>query len=180
MRVITGIACGRRLLTLPGEDIVRPTADRVKEAIFSAIQFDVEGRRVLDLFSGSGQLGIEALSRGAASAVFVDNSPASIDVTKKNLVSTDLLSNAQIINSDYSSFLLRTQETFDIAFLDPPYNSGILAEALSMVIPHMSDYGTVICEHSANTVLPSTVSEFKALRTYRFGTVFVTMFKKEV
>ena len=180
MRVITGTARGRRLLTLPGTDTVRPTSDRVKEAIFSAIQFEIEGRRVLDLFSGSGQLGIEALSRGAASAVFVDASPASVDVTKKNLVSTGLFDKASVICSDYSSYLLRHTEAFDIAFLDPPYKAGILTDALEKTVKVLSDYAVVFCEHPSGDLLPETVLGLRINRVYKFGSVSVTMYKKDV
>ena len=180
MRVITGIARGRKLQTLPGADIVRPTAERVKEAIFSAIQFDIEGRRVLDLFSGSGQLGIEALSRGALSAVFVDCSRASLEVTEKNLKATGLAENAEVINSDYSAFLMRTQKVFDIAFLDPPYGSGVLPDAIAKTVTHMSDHGIIFCEHPSGAAPAETVSDFSVLRTYKFGSVSVTMYKKGV
>lgn len=104
MRVITGTARGRVLKTLEGED-VRPTTDRVKEAIFSIIQFELEGRRVLDLFAGSGQLGIEALSRGAAYATFTDMSAESVDIVKKNLISTKLENNAEVIRTEAVTFL---------------------------------------------------------------------------
>lgn len=104
MRVITGFAKGRKLRTLSGED-VRPTTDRVKEALFSIIQFEIEGRRVLDLFAGSGQLGIEALSRGAASAVFVDSSRDSIEVVRENLNTTQLAQSAQVMQMDSLAFL---------------------------------------------------------------------------
>ena len=180
MRVITGTARGRKLLTLPGTDTVRPTSEKVKEAVFSAIQFDIEGRRVLDLFAGSGQLGIEALSRGAASAVFVDVSPASIDIVNKNLTSTGLIGAARVIKSDYSAFLLKSTDTFDIAYLDPPYKSGVLASALFGTAEKMSDYGVIFCEHPAETGLPDSVGDFKIKRVYKFGTVKVTMYKKEV
>ena len=179
MRVITGIARGRRLVTLEGTDVVRPTTEKVKEAIFSAIQFEIEGRRVLDLFAGSGQLGIEALSRGAKSAVFVDSSKASLDTVKKNLEATKLLGIAKAVNLDYSSYLLRCTEVFDIAFLDPPYNSGILVDALEKCAKHLSNFGTVICEHPSNISLPDTVADFKVYRVYKFGTVCVTMYKKD-
>ena len=119
MRVITGIARGKRLVT-PDTYDVRPTSDKVKEALFSALQFDIEGRRVLDLFAGSGQLGIEALSRGAKSCVFVDNSRASINLVKKNLEITGLEDNAKVIQSDFSSFAAMSRDTFDLVFLDPP------------------------------------------------------------
>ena len=120
MRVITGTARGRVLKTLEGED-VRPTTDRVKEAVFSIIQFEIEGRRVLDLFAGSGQLGIEALSRGAASATFVDMSKDSLSAVKYNLEHTKLGDNAKVVQTDALSFLKLTKDKFDIVFLDPPY-----------------------------------------------------------
>lgn len=180
MRVITGTARGRKLFTLPGTDVVRPTADRVKEAVFSAIQFDIEGRRVLDLFAGSGQLGIEALSRGADSAVFVDSSAASLDVVRKNLELTGLKSAAQVVSGDYSSYLLRCRNTFDIAFLDPPYKSGVLLDALEKTVGHMSDYGIVFCEHPTDFSLPDNVGNFKINRVYKFGGVSVTSYKKDV
>ena len=119
MRVITGTARGRVLRTLEGED-VRPTTDRVKEAVFSIIQFEIEGRRVLDLFAGSGQLGIEALSRGAASATFVDMSKDSLSAVKYNLEHTKLGDNAKVVQTDALSFLKLTKDKFDIVFLDPP------------------------------------------------------------
>lgn len=180
MRVITGIAKGRRLCTVPGTNIVRPTSDKVKESIFSAIQFDLEGRRVLDLFAGSGQLGIEALSRGAQSAVFIDCSPASLDVVNRNLSLTGLCENAKVVKSDYSSYLLRTYDVFDIAFLDPPYNAGILIDALEKTITHMSDFGTIFCEHPADKSLPESVSDFSISRVYRFGSIMITMYKRDI
>ena len=180
MRVITGTARGRKLLTLPGTDTVRPSSQRVKEAIFSAIQFDIEGRRVLDLFAGSGQLGIEALSRGAQSAVFVDVSPASVDVVKKNLAATELDIKSEVVKSDYAGFLLRRNDKFDIAFLDPPYKSGVLLDALGKTVTKMSDYGIVFCEHPADIHMPDSAGSFKINRTYKFGSIAVTTYKKEV
>ena len=180
MRVITGSARGRRLVTVPGNDIVRPTGEKVKEALFSSIQFDIEGRRVLDLFAGSGQLGIEALSRGAQSAVFVDCNDASLKVLNQNLESTDLMSAATVCKSDYATFALRCRQKFDIAFLDPPYKAGILEDAAAKVMPLMSDYGTVFCEHPAETSLPEKINGFYISKIYKYGKVAVTAYKKEV
>ena len=177
MRVITGAARGRRLQTLPGED-VRPTAERVKEAVFSIIQFDIEGRRVLDLFAGSGQLGIEALSRGAARAVFVDAAAEPADMVRRNLNATQLMDNAAVVRSDYRAYLLSCTETFDIAFLDPPYAKGILQDALGMVPRVMSDYGMILCEHPIGEELPQTVEDFERQRTYRYGKTGVTVYRK--
>ena len=122
MRVITGTARGRRLQTLEGND-VRPTTDKVKEAVFSSIQFDIEDRRVLDLFAGSGQLGIEALSRGAKSATFVDLNPEAINVIKANIKTTGFEGVSKIVRTDCFSYLAQTREEFDIyskKLLQPP------------------------------------------------------------
>ena len=132
MRVITGTARGRVLRTLEGED-VRPTTDRVKEAVFSIIQFEIEGRRVLDLFAGSGQLGIEALSRGAASATFVDMSKDSLSTVKYNLEHTKLGDNAKVVQTDALSFLKLTRDRFDIVFLDPPYASSLVTDSMKLL-----------------------------------------------
>lgn len=178
MRVITGTARGRRLQTLSGED-VRPTTDRVKEAIFSSIQFEVEGRCFLDLFAGSGQMGIEALSRGAKSATFVDSSEQALDVVARNLRETGFTDRARLVKGEYASFLLRTSERFDIAFLDPPYDSGLLPDALARTEKVMREYGVILCEHSGVTELPEAVGRFSAVRQYRYGKIFVTMYRKE-
>lgn len=178
MRIISGTAKGRRLKSLPGED-VRPTTDKVKEGIFSAIQFDIEGRRFLDLFAGSGQMGLEALSRGAENATFVDSSSESIKVCKENISATDFEADSKIIRSDAISFLALTNDIFDIAFLDPPYAGGLLEKALSLVCGKMSDYGIVICEHPPEVILPEQVGEFCVFKKYRYGKINVTTYKKE-
>lgn len=179
MRVITGTARGRNLITVPGEDLVRPTSQKVKEAVFSAIQFDIEGRRVLDLFAGCGQMGIEALSRGAESAVFVDASDVSLSTVKKNLESTKLEANARLIRSDYTLFLARNTDTFDIAFLDPPYKAGLLEKALSGVCQIMSEFGIIVCEHPTEISLPEFIGGFAVSRSYRYGQIAVTVYRKE-
>ncbi len=177
MRVITGIARGKRLVTPDGSD-VRPTSDKVKESVFSALQFEIEGRRVLDLFAGSGQLGIEALSRGAESCVFVDNSKKSISLVKKNLEITGLENNARVVQSDFSSFAALSRDTFDIVFLDPPYNTGILLDAIKAVLPLMSDFGMIVCEYPTEVTLPESIADFSIYRTYRYGKIYVSVFRK--
>ena len=177
MRIITGTARGRRLVTPEGLD-VRPTPEKVKEALFSALQFDIEGRRVLDLFAGSGQLGIEALSRGAKSATFVDSSPVSIRTVEKNLDTAGLKENARVIKTDYSTFCASSNETFDIVFLDPPYDKGLLLPAFKAVLPLMSDYGTIICEHPPYIEVPEEIGGFCVSRTYRYGKIHVTVYRK--
>jgi 16S rRNA G966 N2-methylase RsmD len=123
MRVITGTARGRRLIAPQGTD-TRPTSDRVKEAIFSIIQFEIEQADVLDLFAGSGQLGIEALSRGARTAVFVDSAREAQEAIRANLAATGLAERARIVAGDAAAYLTGTQEKFDILLLDPPYRRG--------------------------------------------------------
>ncbi len=177
MRVITGSARGRRLKTLEGES-VRPTTDKVKESIFNIIQFDVEGSRVLDMFAGCGQLGIEALSRGASAAVFVDSSRASISVTEENLAHTGFRSISKTVLGDSLSYLDRTSEVFDIAFLDPPYKAGLMEDAIERVRLHIADGGIIVCETAAEEVLPENIEGFTSKR-YKYGKIALTVYRKD-
>ncbi len=177
MRVITGIARGKRLETAEGND-VRPTPERVKEALFSAIQFDIEGRRVLDLFAGSGQLGIEALSRGAEYAVFVDQSPVSVGHINNNLKNTGFTDKAKVIRGDFTAVLMGMDQTFDYVFLDPPYASDFLLKAIKMVQRNVKEHGIIICEHPKEQILPQEVDDFKIKKQYRHGKVYLTMYSR--
>lgn len=177
MRVITGSAKGKRLLTPVGTD-VRPTPERVKEGLFSALQFDIEGRRVLDLFSGTGQLAIEAVSRGAVSAVSVDSSAASIRVIKSNVEACGFSEQIRVVQSDYASFCAMCRDEFDIVFLDPPYGAGLFMPALKSVLPLMSDYGTVILEHPPEVKPEPEVGGFCIKKSYRYGKVLLTVYGK--
>ena len=178
MRVITGTARGHRLKTLEGND-VRPTADRVKEAIFSVIQFDLEDRRMLDLFAGSGQMGIEALSRGSASAVFVDSAAPSVAVVRENLTGCGLLERAEVVQSDAATYLTPRigRREFDFAFLDPPYGKGILQSVLPSVAAVMKDSGAIICECPVDEELPECVGGFRVDREYRYGKIRITFYR---
>ena len=178
MRVITGSAKGARLRTLEGND-VRPTAERVKEAVFSIIQFDIEGRRVLDLFGGCGQMGIEALSRGAESAVFVDSSQESVKVISDNLKTARLSDKASVIRKDFRLFLASCSDTFDIAFIDPPYHLNLYEDALSGVARLMSDYGIILCEHPLEVKLPEAAGDFEKYKEYRYGKVYITSYRRK-
>lgn len=178
MRVITGSAKGRRLKTLPGLD-VRPTIEGVKEAIFSIVQFDVEDAVVLDMFAGSGQLGIEALSRGARKAVFVDNSPESVKIIKDNLKSTGLEENAVVVNSANNAFLRSTRDTFDIAILDPPYNHRLIHKSMPQLVEKMSECGIIICEHERETILPERFGEFAVSKIHRHGRATLTVYRRK-
>lgn len=175
MRVITGSARGRKLEQLSGDD-VRPTTDRVKEAVFSIIQFNIQGRRFLDLFAGSGQMGIEALSRGAAEAVFVDNRRESVEVVKRNLKTTGFDKNSRVIPMESISYLSANREPFDIVFLDPPYGTGLLQNALEKVESVMRKGGIVMCESPFTEELPDKLTEFVKYREYKYGKIKITTY----
>ena len=177
MRVVTGTARGMKLLEPEGMDI-RPTTDVVKEALFNIIQFDIEGRRVLDLFAGTGQLGIEALSRGAASAVFVDQSKAAVKLVKANLEKTRL-TGGKVVQGDSISYL-SGPEKFDLVFLDPPYDSGLLENALKKLFAFdkLHTGGIIVCESSAEKQLPEPEAPYALLKSYRYGKVKLTLFTR--
>ena len=177
MRIITGSKRGKKLVTLEGEQ-VRPTTDRVKESLFNILQFQLEGRRFLDLFAGSGQIGLEALSRGAAQCVFVDASKESIRVVEKNVQSTGMGDRAKVVSSDFAAYLSGCREHFDIAFLDPPYRSGLLERALPLVAQKMNPGGVILCEHPKDEVLPETAGEFVQFRSYRYGKIMLTSYRR--
>ncbi len=178
MRVITGIARGMRLKTLEGTDVVRPTAEKIKEAMFSIVQFDLEDAVVLDLFAGSGQLGIEALSRGASKAYFVDNSLASIAVVKENLRHTKLEDSAVVCNMPNSAFLRTTPAKFDIAFLDPPYGKKLIQRSLPALVNVMSENGIIVCEHEKECRLPEEEGDFRIHKTYKYGQISLTVYRR--
>ena len=173
MRVITGSCRGRRLME-PANMDVRPTTDQVKESLFNIIQFDIEGRRVLDLFAGTGQLGIEALSRGAASCTFVDSSRESIRLVRENLKRCALT--AQVVQCDGIGFL-RGCGKFDLIFLDPPYNTGLDAQAMLAVkeFDILTNGGIMVCETRPDAVLPAFPPEYGETRTYRYGKIKLTV-----
>lgn len=179
MRVVTGSAKGIPLTAPPGEE-VRPTSDRAKEGIFSAIQFEVEGARVLDLFCGSGQLGIEALSRGAHWAVFVDAAPASIEASRRNLAATGLKDKARVKMQDAAAYLSGCKEQFDIAFLDPPYDALKQGHrVLERLIPYMSPGGVIFYETARDAPVPERINNFTLWRRYHYGKSSVAAYRGE-
>ena len=177
MRVITGEARGRKLVTLEGED-VRPTTDRVKEGMFNIIQFDLEGANVIDLFAGSGQLGIEALSRGAKHCTFIDSANRSVEVVKQNLKTVGFEKRASVFCGDAKMYIGLSKDKFDIALLDPPYNKNIIDAVLPSVAEKMTDYGVIICESALDEKLPETAGEFSIHRDYRYGKIKLTAYRK--
>lgn len=176
MRVITGKARGRKIITLSGDD-VRPTTDKVKESVFSIIQFQVEGRRFLDLFAGSGQMGIEALSRGAKSATFVDLRKDAISVVRKNLEALNLTDGADVRCTDSLAFLKGTGEKFDVVFVDPPYNKGLAQKALELLPAVMNPAGIIVLETADTEELSETSGDFSLDRTYRYGKIKVSTYR---
>lgn len=176
MRVITGTAKGRRLMTLEGDDI-RPTSDKVKCAVFNSIQFDIEGRTVLDLFAGSGSLGIEALSRGAQKAVFVDFNRNSVRVVNENLEHCKLKENATVFNGDSLSYLKTTRERFDIVFIDPPYNKQLAQKALPLVVKVLNDGGIIVCETASDEELPEKIGNYSVTKSDKYSKTKLTIYR---
>ena len=178
MRVITGTARGRVLKELEGLE-TRPTTGKVKESMFSIIQFGIEGRRVLDLFAGTGQLGIEAQSRGAAECVFVDRRADAVKLIRENVALCKLEDRAKIRQGEALPYL-RSGEKFDIVFLDPPYASGLLAQALTDIAAFdiCRAHGIIIAESAADTVLPAMPSPYALYREYRYGKIKLTVYHR--
>jgi len=180
MRVITGTARGVQLKT-PDGMLTRPTTDRVKEALFSIIQFEVPAARVLDLFGGTGQLGIEALSRGAKSTVFVDQREDACRLIRENLKRTKLEKDAKVVRSDYLDYLKRCRETYDIIFLDPPYAEVFLENALKCIteIDILQSGGIIVAERPTGKELPWEFEGFTRSRDYKYGNTILTIYRKD-
>ena len=179
MRVISGSVRGRRLKTPENYDI-RPTTDNVKESLFNIIQFDIEGRRVLDLFAGTGQLGIEALSRGAESAVFVEQRKDAVQAVRENLVVCGLSDRARVVSGDAMSYL-KSGEKFDLIFLDPPYASGLLEQALEEIARFdiCRRHGIIVAESAADKTLPPLAGPYALYREYRYGKIKLTVYHRD-
>lgn len=179
MRIITGKARGAKLTTLPGEN-TRPTSEKVKEAIFSTIQFDIGDRTVLDLFGGSGQMALEALSRGALSAVIVDSSRAATEVIRNNAAKTKLLADCRVVTADWKDYLKTAtgKQRFSLVFLDPPYKEGFVDEVLKRMFTCdiLEQDCIIIAETAADSVpVPPDGWECKG---YRYGSTAVTVMRR--
>ena len=180
MRVISGKARGIVLKT-PDGVLTRPTADRVKEAMFSILQFDLPGASVLDLFGGTGQLGIEALSRGAKSAVFVDQREDACKLIRENLRRVGMSEDAQVLRSDYAQYLKNCKNTFKIILLDPPYAEIFLENALKMIteIDILQSGGIIATERPLEKELLFEFSGFSRSKDYRYGKTVLTLYRKD-
>jgi 16S rRNA (guanine(966)-N(2))-methyltransferase RsmD len=178
MRIVGGDWRGRKLETPKGDD-VRPTTDMVKESMFNIVQFEVAGARVLDLFCGTGQLGLEALSRGAERCVFVDTDRDSIELTRRNIEKCGASDRAEVTRGDAIAYLERAKP-FDIVLLDPPYGTGLLEKALNAIITFdiLTKDGIILCESRADEQLSDAPPPYTRSREYRYGKIKLTTFRK--
>ena len=179
MRVITGSARGVPLATLPGEDVVRPTSQRVKEAMFSAIQFEIADRAALDAFAGSGQLGIEALSRGAAACLFLERDGRALKMIQKNLERCRLSEKAKVLQVDALQYLRRTADQFGLIFLDPPYGEGLLGQAIPIAAQRLEPGGLLVCEAGIRKSLPERAGDTALRKEYRHGKTKICVYQRE-
>lgn len=180
MRVVAGTARGTVLKTPEGM-LTRPTADRVKEAVFSILHFDVQDAVVLDLFGGTGQLGIEALSRGAKRAVFVDHQAKACELIRENLRRTRFTAQANVVRGDYLEYLRRTKEKFDIVLLDPPYAEIFLENALNCIaeIDILRDNGIIVTERPLDKALTIELPGFSRSRDYKYGKTLIALYRRQ-
>ncbi len=176
MRVIAGDKKGRRLVTPEGLD-TRPTSDKVKEALFSIIQFELSGAHFLDLFAGSGQMGIEALSRGAEKAVFVDMGRKPVECIRQNLKALDLADSAEVHMQSVNDFVSFCSKKFDIVFMDPPYRDDLIVPILDRVAEITRESGAIICEIPKGESLPESAGKFELARRYRYGKTELALYR---
>lgn len=180
MRIITGSARGKRLQTPAGLH-TRPTTDRVKESVFNIIQWDLEGRKVLDLFGGSGQLGLEALSRGAASCVIVDGDRSAQKAIEANIKNCGFERNCQLIKGDSFQFLQRQKkDSYHVIFLDPPYGGDLINRAIAEIcrIDILTENGIMVCESAADDPLQPVSPPYRVVKRYTYGHTAVTIITK--
>jgi len=181
VRVVGGSAKGRRIKAPPGE-AVRPTLDRVRESLFNILAARVVGARVLDLFAGSGALGIEALSRGAAHAVFADSSPRAVRAVGENLAALGLTGRAEVLRSDAAAFLVKlagSSDRFDLVFMDPPYGEGQLPRCLPLAAGVLAEGGLVVAEHDVSAPPPGSAGPLVCFRTARYGSVALSLYQSK-
>lgn len=178
MRVIAGAYKGRKLESPENFDI-RPTTDKAKEALFSILMNEIAGARVLDLFAGSGALGIEALSRGAQECIFVDHSRQSVGLIKRNLAACGVREPARVIAGDYRKVLAGLAGTFDIILMDPPYNRGLLGDAFRLISEQglLAEGGVIVCEHRKEEELPEEICGFTREKERRYGIVKLSIYR---
>ncbi len=181
MRIITGTLGGRKLIS-PKTNDIRPTSDKVKEAIFSMLlPYMEEGFVAIDLFSGTGNMGLEAISRGAKTVYFSDASRDSLSLTKQNVKLCGVEDNAVLLAGDFRQNLRRIRQKADIIFLDPPYADGYILPSLQIIddADLLKEGGVVVCEHSHKEKLPEEIYGFTAVRDRRYGAIGVTIYERK-
>ena len=180
MRVIAGTAKGVTLKT-PDGLITRPTADRVKEAVFSILHFDIPGARVLDLFGGTGQLGIEAISRGASTCDFIDANAGACKIICENLRRTKFEAKGTVMRSDYKAFLSQCRKKYDIIFLDPPYANDFLENSLNLIseIDILQSGGIIVTERPFGKELLLDFVGYVRSKDYKYGNTLITLYRKD-
>ena len=178
MRVITGKYKGRKLNS-PENYAIRPTSDKAKEALFSILTAEIYGARVLDLFAGTGSLGIEALSRGAEYCVFADASRASLNLIKSNLEHCKVEEETRVLAGDYRKVLANLNESFDIILLDPPYGKGLIPDAIRLISEGdlLKEGGVIIAEHRKEEDLPETIGKYQKEKDRRYGIVKLSIYR---
>ncbi len=176
MRIVAGSAKGRKLFTPIGMDI-RPTTDKVKEAMFSILQFDLPDKRVLDLFAGTGQLGIEAISRGAAFAYFTDASRKAVELINKNVDAAGFRQSSRVIQTDAFTFLNACGEKFDIVLLDPPYENGLCTRAFESLPRILNEHSIVVCETRPEETLPASIGALQLAKQYKYSNIRLSVYR---
>lgn len=180
MKIITGKYRGRNLVTPDGMN-TRPTTGKIKESIFNIIQFDIEGRDVLDLFAGSGQMGLEALSRGAKSCVFCDTDRKAVKAIGDNINACKAQDECRVYNRDGLSFLSSAgKNSFGLIFLDPPYALGLMDEAIKLItsVDILQDGGIILCESGKDWKVPFLPAPYRAVKEYQYGLTKITTITK--
>lgn len=178
MRIIAGEKRGKRLMTLEGED-TRPTLERVKEGMFSSIQFLLPSATVLDLYAGSGQLGLEALSRGAAHCVFIDQNKEAVATIIQNAKETGLFEKSRVASMGAEAFLAQCQQKFDVVFLDPPFKEQAFPAIIEKVMPVLAPGAIILCESELKAHFPVEIGSLILMKQYRYGTVLVTRYQNK-
>ncbi len=179
MRIISGTARGRKLKEPQGLD-TRPTTDKVKESLFNIIQFELEGRRVLDLFAGTGQLGLEALSRGAERCTFVDQRRESAALVRENVKLCRFEDRSQVTQEEALAFLCSCKERYDVIFLDPPYKTDLLNQCIEKIARFdiLREYGIIVCESGTDWTVPSLMPPYETGREYRYGQIKLSLCRR--
>lgn len=177
MRIITGEYKGRKLES-PKDNSIRPTTDKVKEAIFSIIAFDVPGAVCVDLFAGTGNLGLEALSRGAARCYFGDKSRESLALVRKNIAICGAQDKSIVMAGEYQKVLSSIREKADIFFLDPPYKDGLMQDCISLITENklLAKDGIIIAEHGKDEKLPDEIADFTKIKERKYGAIIISIY----